>query len=301
MPYFGVHESISGGFDSAVKHASENGFDTIQIFSKNSNQWRSKPITDEAAAAFQSALKSAGQVKPLIHDSYLINLASPKPETLEKALAAFADELVRADRLGIGQLVMHPGSYTESSEQEGLATIIKSFNTLLADAPKSVTVLLETTAGQGTNLGFRFEHLAEIIAGCSFPDRLAVCLDTCHVFAAGYDFSTRAAYEAMMADFDKIIGLDRLWAFHLNDSVKGLGSKVDRHEAIGCGKIGKEPFGFIVNDPRFAETPMYLETPKGTVEIEGRLEDWDTVNLRTLRGLLKPQPAETIAGKAITD
>lgn len=287
MPFFGVHESIAGGFEQAVFHAVTAGFDTVQLFSKNSNQWLSKPIADEEAENFRSAVETTGLVHPLIHDSYLINLASPKSDILGKSIGAFAEELVRADKLGIDQVVMHPGSYTESSEEEGLATIVRSLDSIFSDAPKNVTVLLETTAGQGTNLGNRFEHLAEIIARCQYSDRLAVCMDTCHVFAAGYDFSTRAAYEKMMAEFDTIVGLNRLRAFHLNDSVREQGSRVDRHEAIGFGKIGREPFGFFVNDPRFSRHPMYLETPKGTVEVGETTEEWDAINLRTLKELLK--------------
>lgn len=287
MPLFGVHESIAGGFEQAVFHAVTAGFDTVQLFSKNSNQWKARTIKDEEAERFRAAVETTGLTRPLIHDSYLINLASPKSELLEKSIAAFADELARAEKLGIEQVVMHPGSYTESSEKEGLATIIRSLDAILADSPESVIVLLETTAGQGTNLGYRFEHLAEIIAGCRFEKRLGVCLDTCHVFAAGYDFSTQKAYDAMTAEFDRVIGLDRLRAFHLNDSVRGRGEKIDRHEAIGFGQIGREPFGFFVNDPRFADHPMYLETPKGTVEVGETLEDWDAVNLRTLKELVR--------------
>ena len=285
MPYFGVHESIAGGFHQAVSRAAANGFDTVQIFSKNSNQWRGAPISDESASAFASALEQTGLTSPLIHDSYLINLASPKSDLLEKSIAAFADELHRAERLGITSVVTHPGSYTTSSEQEGIRTVVRALDTILASSPKSVMVLLETTAGQGTNLGCRFEHLAEMIAGCSHNDRIGVCFDTCHVFASGYDFSTQSAYEATMTEFDRIIGIDRLKAFHLNDSVRENAFRVDRHAHIGYGKIGREPFGFIVTDPRFAETPMYLETPKGTAELDGQQLDWDVVNLRTLRSL----------------
>ena len=283
MPFFGVHESISDGFDQAVFAARTDGFDAVQIFSKNSGQWRAKPIDADSAERFRKALATTGVRCPMIHDSYLINLASPKSDLLEKSLAALADELTRAAALGVERLVMHPGSYTQGTESGGLAQIAESLDATLADAPKSVRILLETTAGQGTNLGWKFEHLAEIMSRCRASDRLGVCLDTCHIFAAGYDFSTQKKYDALMAEFDRVIGLDRLEAFHLNDSVKGLGSRVDRHEAIGHGQIGREPFGFFVRDTRFARHPMYLETPKGTVEMEGRTESWDVVNLRTLK------------------
>ena len=285
MPLFGVHESIASGFDEAVYAASTHLFDTIQIFSKNSNQWSAKPIDDAAADAFRVALETTGLESPLIHDSYLINVASPKGDLRSKSVAALVDELERAKKLGIANVVMHPGSYTEGTEESGLALIAESLDLVLKSAPKGPKILLETTAGQGTNLGWRFEHLAEIITRCQYPDRIGVCLDTCHVFAAGYTFATPKEYDKMMAEFDSIIGLDRLAAFHLNDSVRELGSRVDRHEAIGFGKIGREPFGFFVNDPRFAKHPMYLETPKGTLEVGDRQEEWDVINLRTLREL----------------
>ena len=285
MPLFGVHESIVGGFEQAVFDAVADGFDTVQIFSKNSGHWQAKPIEPEAAENFKNSIQTTGLVRPLIHDSYLINLASPKSDLLEKSLDAFAEELSRAETLGIEQVVMHPGSATDGDEKGGLARIASSLGDILDGSPPTVRVLLETTAGQGSNLGWKFEHLAEIIAGCRFPQRLGVCMDTCHVFAAGNDFTTRAGYDDMMARFDRTVGLDRLEAFHLNDSMRECGSRVDRHEAIGFGKIGREPFGLFVTDPRFDQYPMYLETPKGTMEIDGRQESWDIINLRTLRQL----------------
>ncbi|MDO5580135.1 MAG: deoxyribonuclease IV [Planctomycetia bacterium] len=287
MPKIGAHQSISGGLEKAILISKDLGFDTVQIFSKNSNQWKGAPIKPEAAALFQKTLKETGISDPLIHDSYLINLASPKSDLLEKSIAAFTEELNRAAQLKIRYVVMHPGSCTTDTRENGLKRVADSFNTIFSSAAPDVHVLLETTAGQGTNLGNRFEELAFIIGECSFADRLGVCLDTCHVFAAGYDFSTRKKYEEMMEEFDRIIGIARLKAFHLNDSVKGCGSRVDRHEAIGYGMIGKEPFGFFLNDPRFKNHPMYLETPKGETEIDGKIFDWDTVNLKTLRNLIK--------------
>lgn len=285
MPLFGVHESIASGFDEAVFAASTHLFDTVQIFSKNSNQWNAKPIDAEAVERFQIALETTGLESPIIHDSYLINVASPKGDLRSKSVAALIDELERAKVLGISNVIMHPGAYTEGDEKSGLRLIAESLDAVFKDGPKGPNILLETTAGQGTNLGHRFEHLAEIIQKSNYPDRLGVCLDTCHVFAAGYSFATPKEYDKMMAEFDSVIGLDRLKAFHLNDSVRELGSRVDRHEAIGFGKIGREPFGFFVNDPRFAHHAMYLETPKGTLEVSDSLEDWDAINLRTLREL----------------
>ncbi len=285
MPLFGVHESIAAGFDDAVYSASRHLFDTLQIFSKNSNRWEAKPINKEEAADFQAALDATGLESPLIHNSYLVNLASPKGDLRSKSVAAMVDELQRAVDLGVKNVVMHPGSFTEGTEESGLKLIAESLDAVFKDAPEGADILLETTAGQGTYLGWRFEHLSEIIARSEFPDRLGVCFDTCHVFAAGYDFSTEEKYEDMMSEFDRIVGLDRIRAFHLNDSVRELGSRVDRHEAIGFGKIGRAPFGFLVNDPRFANHPMYLETPKGTLDLGDRQEDWDVINLRTLREL----------------
>lgn len=285
MPCFGVHESISGGVENAVYAAAAHGFDCVQIFSKNSNRWVAKPLEPKSAQKFQDAMTQTGLVSPLIHDSYLINLASPEAEQLEKSRAAFTDELVRADVLGVPNVVMHPGAAKEDTRENGLRRVAESLDGIFASLPETnrVRVLLETTAGQGTYLGSRFEELAQIIDFSSFKDRLGVCFDTCHAFAAGYDFGTPEKYDAVFADFDRIVGLDRLCAFHLNDSVKGLGSKVDRHAHIGRGALGLEPFRFIVNDPRFADLPMYLETPKGETD-EG---DWDVVNLKTLRDLIK--------------
>ena len=287
MPLFGVHESIAEGFDQAVFHVARKGFETLQIFSKNSNRWSAKPIPTEAAEKFRQALREVGCTNPIIHDSYLINAASPNEELRAKSVHALVDELNRADQLGVSGVVMHPGAYTTGTEESGLRLVAESLDVAFREAAPSAQILLETTAGQGTCLGARFEHLAKIIELSGYPERLGVCLDTCHIFAAGYEFRTGETYEKMMADFDAVIGIDRLKAIHLNDSVKGCGSRIDRHAAIGYGAIGKEAFGFIVNDPRLAGLPMILETPKGEVEIDGKTEDWDDVNLRTLQSLIR--------------
>lgn len=287
MPKFGAHQSISGGLEKAVLISKDLGFDTVQIFSKNSNQWKGSPISEEVADLFQKTLRETGISDPLIHDSYLINLASPKSDLLEKSIAAFSDELNRAAQLKIKYVVMHPGSCTTDTRENGLKRVVSSFNTIFQTSSPNVHVLLETTAGQGTNLGNSFEELAWIMNECSFADRLGICMDTCHIFAAGYDFSTQKKYDQMMEEFDRIIGISHLKAFHLNDSVKGCGSRVDRHEAIGYGMIGQKPFGFFLNDPRFAHHPMYLETPKGETQINGKTVDWDIVNLNTLKNLWK--------------
>ena len=285
MPYFGVHQSISAGFDAAVFDAAANGFYCVQIFSANSSRWKNKPISPQAAKRFQDAIARAGLIMPLIHDSYLINLASPEQELLDKSIEAFTDELVRADALGIKNVVMHPGAAKDDSRENGLERVAKSLDQIFESLPNNqTTVLLETTAGQGTYLGSSFEELATIIEASSHKERLGVCFDTCHAFAAGYEFRTRETYDELFERFDKIIGFNRLRAFHLNDSVKGLGLRVDRHAHIGYGELGLEPFRMLVNDERFFEIPMYLETPKGETESG---EDWDVVNLRTLKNLFE--------------
>jgi deoxyribonuclease-4 len=283
MPLFGSHLSIAGGYYKAVEAAAALGMETVQLFTKNNNQWAGKPLTKEDVKLFRDAIERTGIRQPVAHDSYLINLASPKDELWRRSLDAFIVELQRAEELGLIGVVMHPGSYVESDEESGLKRIVKALDAAHRATPKFQTLtLLETTAGQGTNLGAKFEHLAEIIAGVKHPDRLAVCVDSCHIFAAGYPLATREEYAATMRNFDRVIGLDRIRCFHLNDSKKPLGSRVDRHQHIGEGCLGLEPFRHIVNDPRFATMPMYLETEKG--ERDGR--DLDAINLETLRGLL---------------
>lgn len=227
-------------------------------------QWRARSLSEQETIAFREGLKTCGIQATVSHDSYLINLASHEPVTLQKSLDAFADEIERCEQLGIPFLVFHPGSHVGSGETAGLIRIVDSLDAVLGQKPKYRTqVLLENTAGQGSNLGYRFEHLADILARTLFPERLGVCLDTCHLFAAGYDLRTLSTYETTFREFDAIVGLDRLKVFHLNDSKKGLGSRVDRHENIGEGELGLEPFRFLLNDPRIDGLPMLLETPGG--------------------------------------
>ncbi len=284
MPYFGVHQSISAGFDTAVYDAAAMGYDCVQIFSGNSNRWDNKPISETAARKFQEALAKTGQYDPLVHDSYLINLASPDEALHEKSVARFTDELVRAQILGVPRVVMHPGAAKDDSKDAALDRVARSFDRIFESIPENTTqVLVETTAGQGSYLGGTFEEIAAIIAACDHKDRLGVCVDTCHVFAAGYDFRTKASYDAMFEQFDRTVGLDRLAAFHLNDSMKKLESHGDRHDHIGKGEIGLDAFAMLINDPRFAQKPMYLETPKKETE-EG--EAWDVLNLKALKALL---------------
>ncbi len=284
MPILGAHMSIAGGYYRAVEAAREQGCDCVQLFTKNNNQWRAKPLTDDDATRFQNALTELNISHPISHNSYLINLAAPDDELWRKSIDAHRVELERAERLGIPFVVAHPGAFTTSSEAAGLARIITALDEIHASLPKSkVRTLLETTAGQGSCLGHRFEHLATILAGVKQPERLGVCVDTCHIFAAGYPLDTAEEYQQTTDELAAIVGLDQVCAIHLNDSVKGLGSRVDRHAHIGQGKIGLEPFRRLLNDRRFNQIPMYLETPKE--EVDG--EHMDAVNLRLLRSLVK--------------
>ena len=287
-PPLGAHMSIAGGYYKAVEAAAGFGMDCVQIFTKNNNQWRAKPLSTADVDLFRDALERTGVRHPVAHDSYLINLASPDPELWERSLDAYVIELERAEALGLFGVVMHPGSHVTSSEGEGLQRIVEALNRAHDRTSKfRVQTLLETTAGQGSNLGHRFEHLAEILERVEDAGRLGVCVDTCHIFAAGYPLLTAEEYAATWGEFDRVIGLGRVRAFHLNDSVKPQGSRVDRHAHIGRGYLGLEPFRMLLNDPRFSGIPMYLETAKG--EEEG--EQLDAINLRTLHGLLAAPPA----------
>ncbi len=284
MPILGAHMSIAGGYYKAVEAAAENGCDCVQLFTKNNNQWRAKPLTDDDRTLFQAALKRLKIKHPIAHDSYLINLASPDDALWEKSVAAFEEELLRCDHLGIPYLVTHPGAFVSSSEEAGLARVAAALDEVHRRLPGlECQTLLETTAGQGSTLGWRFEQLAAIIAAVKEPQRLGVCVDTCHIFAAGYPLGTKKEYTETMAELDATVGLDRVKAFHLNDSKQAFGSRVDRHAHIGRGKLGLEPFRLLLNDPRFRRTPMYLETAK---EQEDGVE-MDVVNLQTLRGLIR--------------
>lgn len=278
--------SISGGLHKAFGHGERAGCDTIQIFSKNQQQWRAKPLAEQDIALFKAERQRTGFGPIIVHDSYLINLASPSDELWERSIAAFADELERCAALGIPYLVTHPGAHTGSGEAAGLAREAAALNRLLdAGTGGDVMILLETTAGQGSCLGYRFEQLARLIELTSHAERLGICVDTCHILAAGYDIRTAEACAATFEQFDRVVGLGRIKAFHLNDLQKELGSRVDRHSHIGTGCVGLEGFRAIVNDPRFAELPMILETPKG----EDLAEDIE--NLAKLRELIAPSTA----------
>jgi deoxyribonuclease-4 len=275
--------SIAGGHALAFERLTQVGGEALQIFLKNQRQWRTPPLLEEDAARFRAAWREQGRPPVAAHDSYLINLASPDPELAARSVAALVDELTRASLLGIPYLIMHPGAHGGDSIEAGLARFTANLDRALAetDPGNEVMVLLETTAGQGSGLGSRFEELAAVIRASRFAERLGVCLDTCHIFAAGYDLRTPSAYEETFAKFDRIIGLARLRFFHLNDAKKGLGSRTDRHEHIGRGQIGLEGFRLLLNDPRFAAHPMVLETPKSKDLHE------DATNLAVLKGLLR--------------
>lgn len=278
----GAHISISGGIYHAPERGRATGCNAIQIFTQNANQWRGKTVSDSDAALFREKLAESGILDVVSHDIYLINLASAPGETRDKSMTAFKEEMQRCARLGIDKIVMHPGSHLGNGEAVGLQRIIESFDTLFSTTPEFTgKVLLENTAGQGTNLGSRFSHLQTIIDGSDYSDRFGVCLDTCHALAAGYDLLTPEGYAATFSEFDRLIGINRLACFHLNDSKKGLGSHVDRHEHIGQGELGLEPFRMLLNDPRFENVPKILETPKGDND------EMDAVNLALLRGLIK--------------
>lgn len=279
---FGAHMSIAGGLEKSVDRAEQAGCDALQIFTKNGNQWKAKPISDEQVELYKSRL-AASEIHPVVaHDSYLINLASPVDELWEKSIDAFRIELERCELLGVPYLVTHPGSFVKSTEEEGIARIAQALNRINTDlAGYQVMALLETTAGQGSNIGWRFEQLAAIMAQVTAQERVGYCFDTCHVFAAGYEIRTPEGYAETMDAFDSFLGLDKLKVFHFNDSKKEFGSRRDRHDHIGAGEIGLEGFRNIVNDPRFVEHAALLETPKSDDLHE------DIENLATLRGLVE--------------
>lgn len=278
---FGSHMSASGGVDLALGRAEELELQSCQIFSKNERQWKAKPLDPAVVERFRLETERTGITKLVVHDSYLINLASPKQDIREKSLAAFRDELERCDILGIPYLVTHPGAHTGSGVEAGIRQFASSLNEVHASIPDNQALtLLETTAGQGTTLGRSFDEIAAIIDQVEAKERVGVCLDTCHVFAAGYDFRTPDLYAAMMQEFDATIGLDRLKVIHLNDSKFPLASNRDRHDHIGEGEIGLEGFRQFVNDARLAGIPGILETEKGT---DG---EHDRRNLATLRELV---------------
>jgi deoxyribonuclease-4 len=289
MPKFGAHMSVAGGLPRAVERAVVHRCDALQIFAKNASQWRGRPLPPEEIREFRAKVKAA-RIGPVVsHASYLINLATTMPGLRQQSLEAMGDELDRAEALGLLGVVLHPGCYTAGNEADGLELIAGGLLELLRARRRGKTlILLEHTAGQGTALGATFEQLASIIAKMNDHRRVGVCLDTCHLLASGYDLCTPDGYASTFTQFGRLVGFDRLKAFHLNDSKRPLGSRVDRHEHIGQGCLGLEPFRRIVNDPRFRGLPMLLETPKAEGKAKGAIEvdPLDERNLNTLRGLL---------------
>ncbi len=279
--FLGAHMSIAGGLDKAIERGSSIGCTAIQIFTKNSNQWRTLPLREKEIRAFQVRRASWGKGPVFAHDSYLINLGSPDEMLYQKSLNAFQEEYDRCEALGLDFLVMHPGAHRGGGEEGCLTQIARAVKEVLSYSPRGETkILFEVTAGQGSNVGYRFEHLRVLLDASGPTERVGICFDTCHVFAAGYDLRTPRAYEQTMKTFDRVVGIDRIKAFHLNDSKKGLNCRVDRHEHIGKGAIGLEGFRALLNDERFSEVPKVLETPKGEDLAE------DVVNLTTLRSLM---------------
>ncbi|MBN1349189.1 deoxyribonuclease IV [candidate division KSB1 bacterium] len=287
MDLLGAHVSISGGIHLAPARAADLGCTAFQIFTKNQRQWQAKGIGAEEIHEFESRLKELGYTRQAIcaHDSYLINLAAPESEQLHKSRLAFIDEIHRAAALQIPYLVFHPGAHKGAGETDALKRIAESLDFVFDQCPDSmVQALLETTAGQGTALGYRFEQLRQIIDLVANPLHVGVCLDTCHIFAAGYDIRTELAYRETMAQFHEIVRFEKLKVIHLNDSLKSLGSKVDRHANIGRGELGSEAFRLLMNDPELSRLPKILETPGG--------DDWFRNDLAVLRSLLGTKPCK---------
>lgn len=280
LPPLGAHMSVSGGVDKAIDRARSAGCTALQIFLKNNNQWRGKPIDDATAERFRTEVAKGDLGRPVAHGSYLVNLASANPDLVAKSMENIADDILRADLIGVPGIVMHPGAHMGAGEDVGIRQIARQMNLLFeATRDNTAAIYLEATAGQGSAIGHKFEHLRDIIGLIDNTSRVGVCLDTCHVFAAGYDLRTRETATAMLDEFDRVVGLAWLRCFHFNDSKKGLGSRVDRHEHIGKGCIGEEGFTALMQDPRILSIPRILETPKGE-----DLEE-DRVNLATLRRL----------------
>lgn len=296
MPRLGAHLSIGGGLPRAVARAVVSGCETLQIFTKSAGQWRARPLPDEEIEQFRRSVAASGVRPVFAHNSYLINIAASNPLLRTQSLEALWDEIVRAESLGLDGLIMHPGSYTSGTEADGLRLIAEGLGELLSRKRLKTSILLEHTAGQGTNLGHRFEHLAAILEGVKWSKKVAVCIDTCHLVAAGYDITHERGYRETFRQLDAIVGLDRVRAFHLNDSRKPCGSRVDRHEHIGQGCLGLETFRRLLNDRRFKDSPMLLETPKDDAKERRRstaagleIDPYDAMNLATLRSLIAPR------------
>ena len=279
----GAHMSIAGGYHRAVERAAAAGCDCLQLFTQNNLRWENRRVLPEEAEKFQKALEEYAITYPLVHANYLINLASPDRTLWRRSVRALTAEFRRAEMLGIPWVVVHPGAATDGNRAKGVGRVVKALDEAFTALPSNnrVGCLLETTAGQGNTLGSRLEELAEILDRCSASDRLGICLDTCHLFAAGYPLSPREEYSKTIKQIELTFGLKRVQAIHLNDSAASFGSRIDRHAHIGEGKIGLEAFRLLLNDERLRILPMYIETPKESRDGE----DMDVVNLRRLRAV----------------
>ena len=303
MLRIGAHMSVAGGVSKAVERAVVHGCESLQIFTKNASQWRGKPLDALEVNTFRRRIDETGITPAVSHASYLINLATTFPMLRQQSLAAFVDELDRADALGLLGVVIHPGTCTSGTDVDGLRLIAEGIRHAFRARPRRRTmVLLEHTAGQGRTLGYRFEHLAAIIEHLDGSPRVGVCLDTCHLVASGYDITTDRGHDDTFAAFDRIVGLDRLRVFHGNDSKKPCGSRVDRHEHIGDGCLGLATFARILHDPRFEGLPMLIETEKTPGREKAGLiarDPLDARNLETLRRLRARRPrGRRTAGRA---
>ncbi len=293
---FGSHLSIAGGMERALIEAEALGLDTVQVFTRNQQQWRIPPLDAGSVQLFRQHAARLHFNKMVAHDSYLINLATGEQTLRNKSIDALASELERCEALGIFALVTHGGSHGGDGEAVGISRLIESINKVLDSTSANTLLCLETTAGQGASLNYRFEHIRDVMAGVKNAGRMAVCMDTAHIFAAGYDLRTAESTSAALEQFDRVVGLGHLAAMHLNDSLKPLGSRVDRHAHIGHGCIGLEAFGAIVQHPQLSRVPKILETPKGEAP-DGR--PWDAVNLQILQLLQAGRKTSSRAIKAI--
>jgi deoxyribonuclease-4 len=284
--YLGAHLGIAGGLDEAVREAKRIGCESLQIFAKSPQMWKGPPISEESANRFREAVEETGLKATAVHHGYLLNLGQPDPARLRQSQTAFLDELGRAERLGVRALIFHPGAHLGSGSSSAVERIAKSLNQAFAETPGyGVRALVENAAGQGTTIGSTFEELAGILERVDDARRVGICLDTCHLFAAGFDFRTPEGYRDMIDRLDRTVGLSAVHAFHLNDAKAPLGSHLDRHENIGQGEIGIEGFRSLVNDERWVNVPGYLETPLDDRDYSRYVED-----LLTLRGLIGAAP-----------
>lgn len=281
MDLFGAHVSISGGIENAILSGNELQCNAIQIFSKQQLRWNAKPLLEKEIAPYRESIKKSAIKSVIIHDSYLINLGSPDKENLIKSREAFLEEVIRAESLNAAGLVLHPGSHGNKITEDECMKVIAESIAITLDKTKGFTtkLFIENTAGQGNTVGYTFEQLAKIIDLVSGKDRIGVCFDTCHAFASGYEIRNEKAYEEIFRRFNDLIGLDKIHVFHINDSKRDRGTRVDRHENIGIGLMGKEPFRYLVNDIRFKNIPMILETPGG--------DAWFRTNLNLLRSMVQ--------------